>query len=143
MRVSESTLGASERAYCWNAVLEYDCDTAEYFSDGQLAGLAQHAKEQIDNDYIKRSPSKYPSIYKAATVTVIAIGTRIYIASSMKASNFIMNSGPEKVREALLKTQMEILRTTYHRNQANCGEQAATYLFYTFNPEGCLAGGVV
>lgn len=143
MRVSESMLGASERAYCWNAVLEYHCDTAKSFSDAQLAGLAQQAKKQIDDDYIKRSPFKYPGIRKPAAVTVIAIGTRIYIASSVKASNFIMNYGHEKVREALLKTQMKISSTKYHRTQANCGEQAATHLFYTLNPEDCLAEGVV
>lgn len=143
MRVSESMRGASERAYCWNAVLEYDCDTVGSFSDGQLAGLAQHAKEQVDNDYIKRSPCEYPGIRKPATVTAIAIGTRIYIASSVKAGNFIMNYGHEKVREALLKTQMEISSTTHHRTHANCGEQAATHLFYTFNPEGSLAGSLV
>ncbi|MCJ1347400.1 hypothetical protein MMC31_005625, partial [Peltigera leucophlebia] len=75
MRVSESIRGASEKAYSWNAVLEYDRNIVESFSDGQLAGLAQEAKQQIDDDYIKRRPCEYPGIRKPATVTVIAIGT--------------------------------------------------------------------
>lgn len=79
MRFSESMLGAAERAYCRNAVLESDWDTAEYFSDRQLAGLAQHAKEQIDNDYIKKSPCEYPGICRPAIVTVVIVIGDSYI----------------------------------------------------------------
>lgn len=114
MRVSESMRGAPK----WPTAGIYDCDTA---------GLAQHAREQIENDYIKRSPCGYPGICKLPTVTVTAIGTHIYIASSVKASNYIMNFGQEKVREALLQTEMKISCTTHHRTHANCGERAATH----------------
>lgn len=53
--------------------------TAEYFSDRQLAGLAQHAKEQIDNDYIKKSPWEYPGICRPAIVTVVIVIGDSYI----------------------------------------------------------------
>lgn len=76
--------GASEKAYSWNAVLEFGSSTVELFSDEQLAGLAQEVKQQIDEDYIHRSPSAYPGIRKPATVTVLAIWNRIYIASAVK-----------------------------------------------------------
>lgn len=79
MRFSESMRGAAERAYCRNAVLESDWDTAEYFSDRQLAGLAQHAKEQIDNDYIKKSHCEYPGICRPAIVTVVIVIGNSYI----------------------------------------------------------------
>lgn len=50
MRISESMRGASEKAYSWNPLLEFESNTAELFSDEKLAGLAQQAKKEIDED---------------------------------------------------------------------------------------------
>lgn len=81
MRLSESMCGASERGYSWNAVLEYDWETAESSPNGLLGGLAQHAKKQIDEGYIKMSPCIYSGICKPAIVTVvIVIGDSLYFA---------------------------------------------------------------
>lgn len=135
--------GGPQKAYSSNAVLEFESNTAKSFSDQQLAGIAQEAKRQMDEDYVNRSQSLYTGIRKPTAVTVLAIGNRIYIASSIKTSNYIMNSGHDNVKAALLRTQEELGRIKPHRTNANCGELAASHLFYTLDPESSMAGGVV
>ncbi len=90
--------------------LEFESNTAKSFSGQQLAGIAQEAKRQMDKDYVNRSPSQYTGIRKPTAVTVLAIGNRIYIASTIKASNYIMDSGHKNVKVALLRTQEELCR---------------------------------
>lgn len=52
MKISESMGGGAQKAYSWNAVLEFESNTAKSFSDQQLAGIAQEAKRQMDKDYV-------------------------------------------------------------------------------------------
>lgn len=143
MKISESMGGGAQRAYSWNTVLEFESNTAKSFSDQKLAGIAQEAKRQMDKDYVNRSPSQYTGIRKPTAVTVLAIGNRMYIASSIKASNYIIDSGHKNFKVALLRTQEELCRIKPHRTNANCGELAASHLFYTLDPESSMAGGVV
>lgn len=44
--------GGAQKAYSWNAALEFESNTAKSFSDQQLAGIAQEAKRQMDKDYV-------------------------------------------------------------------------------------------
>lgn len=84
---------AQQPAYSCNVVLEYDHNIVAAFSDGQLAGLAQ---QEMERDYNKRRPRDYPGIHKLAVISVIAIGSRIYVAFFIKSSNYIINYEHEK-----------------------------------------------
>lgn len=111
-----------------------------------MAGIAQESKPRMDEDYvnINPSPSLYTGIRKPTAVTALAVGQGIYIiASFIKTSNYIMNSGHENVKAALLRTQEELCRIKLHRTNGNSGELAASHLFYNLDPEGSMAGGTV
>lgn len=143
MEISKSMRTAPNRAYSWNVVLQYDDKTVGTFTDGQLLGLAQHFKQELDRNYHKWRPVDYPEIRKPAAVSVIAIGSCIYVASSIKSGNYINHHGHGLVQGALLKCKRETKSTQDHRTNANCGEQAAAHLYFTLNGDVSLTGGVV
>ena len=88
-------------------VLEYDYSTVNTFSDGQLAGLAQHFKQEMDHDYNKRRPNDYSGIRKPAAVSVIATRRHLYVASFIKSNDYILHHGHESIQAALIQSQME------------------------------------
>lgn len=57
-------------------------------------------KEEMDRDYDKGRPVDYPEIRKPAAVGVIAIESRIYVASSIKSGDYINHHGHEIVQAA-------------------------------------------
>ena len=143
MQMSQAMRHSPEPAYPWNVVLEFETNVLDLFSDQHLVGFAEHAKLEVDLDYENKSYADNPGLSKPASVTIIAIGRRLYIASSVKANNCIAQYGHTKIKAALLQSRMETTSRMPRRTNANCGEQSAANLYFTLNPGGNLSGGVV
>lgn len=146
MKISESMSGGPQKAYSWNAVLQFKSNTAESFSDKQLAGLAQEAKRQIDEDYVCQSKPITIHWHPQADNSHggMAIVNSTYIASSVKTSNYMIKFSSHERKSGSSQDLNGIFlesRPTEHMPIVKSKQRRICSLLST--PEGSMADGVV
>lgn len=142
MRFSESMRGAAERAYCRNAVMESDWDNRRIFFWQTISG-SRSARQRTDWQRLhQKKPLGIPWHLQASDSDCCDCYRRlVYILHRLvKASNFIINSGHKKVREALLKIQLEFSRITHPRTWYKLW-RADRNAFVLYIQSGGLPGG--
>lgn len=90
--------GGAQKAYSWNVVLKFESNTAKSFFN--IGGYSPRSKASNRRRlYYSKSVTTHQHP-KTDIVTVLAIENRIYITSSVKTSNYIMNSDHENFKDA-------------------------------------------
>ena len=144
MKISNTFASASPPSYSWNSILEFDTDISKELSNDEIVGLAKQGYDEMVIAYNRLKPHLYPNIKLSRAVTLIAIGHKAYLASSVRGgSNYIEQHGSYKVRGALAQYGAEYSNHPHHRAGGNCGEQACSHLYFETNPNQSLIGGKV
>ena len=144
MKISNTFASASPPSYSWNSILEFDHDISKELSNDELVGLAKQGHDEMVIAYNRLKPHLYPNIKLSRAVTLIVIGRKAYLASSVRGGpSYIDTNGNCKVRGALAQCAAEYSNHSRHRNGGNCGEQACSHLYFEKNPNQSLTGGKV
>ena len=144
MKISNNFASASPPSYPWNSILEFDNDISKELSNDELVRLAKQGYDEIVLAYNRLQPHLYPKIKLSRAITLIVIGRKAYLASSVRGGpSYIDINGICKVRGALAQCGAEYSNHSCHRNGGNCGEQACSHLSFEKNPNQSLTGGKV
>lgn len=144
MKISNTFASASPPSYSWNSILEFDRDISMELSNEELVGIAKQGYDEMVIAYSRLKPHLYPNIKLSRAVTLIAIGHRAYLASSVRGRpSYIEMYGNYKVRGALAQCGAEYSNHPCHRTGGNCGAQACSHLYFETNPNQSLLGAKV
>lgn len=131
-------------SYSWNFVVEFDIDISTELCDNELLWLAKLGYDEMVIAYQSLKPHRYPKIKMPNAATLIAIGHRVYLATSVRGgANHIVMNGNYKVRAALAQCGADYGNYAHHRTSGNCGEQACAQLYFEVNPNESLTGAKV
>lgn len=133
------TMALAGCSYSWNSLVEFDIDISTELSNQELLWLARLGYNEMVIAYRKLKVHRYPNIKMPNAITLIAIGHRAYLATSITGgANCIEMKGNYKVRAALAQCGADYGNHADHRTRGNCGEQACAQLYFDVNPNQSL-----
>lgn len=135
------TITSTGCSYSWNFVVEFDIDISTELCDNELLWLAKLGYDEMVIAYQSLKPHRYPKIKMPNAATLIAIGHRVYLATSVRGgANHIVMNGNYKVRAALAQCGADYGNYAHHQTS---GEQACAQLYFKVNPNESLTGAKV